>query len=83
MFPMFPYLLLVDVMHGLMLCRGVGAAMSEGRDAIINRDKDSYNQASANVNVKPPAPGTGEVRTHNPWVSSRLASVFDVELGCP
>lgn len=51
--------------------RGVGAAMSEGRDA-ISRDP--------RINAKLPASsrgggGGGEgMKTHSPWVSSRLVS---------
>lgn len=52
--------------------RGVGAAMSEGRDAIVNRDSRDK-EARSQVNAKSGA-GGGDLRSHSPWVSSRLAS---------
>ncbi|CAM9634277.1 unnamed protein product, partial [Ectocarpus sp. 13 AM-2016] len=65
--------------------RGVGAAMSEGRE-VLNRDRDNRNSnnsnnssegnsnSSSNVNMSAKAAkgGPSEVRVHIPWVSSRL-----------
>lgn len=58
--------------------RGVGAAMSEGREAMhLNMSRDSRSGSiSVSVNSAKTKRGIGDAKAHAPWVSSRLVSFW-------